>query len=104
MADDEPMRCWGNQETMNLNNLLYKNILAAAYYKECLLALEDYPDLMLEAQQNLRSLEPFLTGTSASTAFCILFRLHSLKPTRLQLEQLLDADNSTPVYAVDISL
>ena len=125
-ADHDPMPQWGNQQTANLNNILYTNVQLSRYYQRLREECADYPELMLEAQQSMRSLEPFIGaavsasagsgsvgtgpggngGAQASTAFCVLLRMHQLRPTRWNLrELLLDAGGeSTAAYARTFAL
>ncbi|KAJ3061700.1 hypothetical protein HDU98_002384, partial [Podochytrium sp. JEL0797] len=65
---------------MNLNAVLYQNIISSPYFKS-LYDKKTYHEVVDEIYNQVTSLEPFLKGTHASTAFCLLFKLWTLKLT-----------------------
>ncbi|XP_076308631.1 pre-mRNA-splicing factor 38B-like isoform X2 [Tachypleus tridentatus] len=100
---------WGNEKTMNLNNLILTNILSSHYFKVNLYQLKTYHEVVDEIYYNVNHLEPWEKGSRktagqtgmcggvrgvgaggiVSTAFCILYKLFTLKLTRKQLNGLL---------------
>ena len=91
---------WGNPETMNLHNVLYLNIKASPYFKTKLPQLRTYHEVIDEIYYKVTSLEPFFKGTNASTAFCLLYKLFTLKLTERQMEGLLDHPDSPHIRAL----
>ncbi|KAJ3265209.1 hypothetical protein HDU77_006064 [Chytriomyces hyalinus] len=85
----------GNAETMNLNAILYQNIIASPYFKG-LYDKKTYHEVLDEVFNN----EPFLKGTHASTAFCLLYKLWTLKLTVKQIEGLVDNADSPHIRAM----
>ncbi|KAJ3329849.1 hypothetical protein HDU76_007013 [Blyttiomyces sp. JEL0837] len=89
----------GNETTMNLNNLLYQNVIASAYFKS-LYEKKTYHEVIDEIYHNVKSLEPFMKGTHASTAFCLLYKLWTLRLTIKQVEGLIDHPDSPHIRAI----
>ncbi|KAJ3414534.1 PRP38 pre-mRNA processing factor 38 domain-containing protein B [Chytridiales sp. JEL 0842] len=89
----------GNETTMNLNNILYQNIISSPYFKS-LYDKKTFHEVVDEIYNNVTSLEPFLKGTVASTAFCLLYKLWTLKLTIKQIENLVDHTDSPHIRAI----
>ncbi|TPX32824.1 hypothetical protein SmJEL517_g04168 [Synchytrium microbalum] len=85
----------GNETTMNMNTLLHANILSSTYFKN----LYDYKTWS-EVMAELKNEEPFLKGTVPSTAFCILYKLWTLKLTVRQLERMVTDPKSPHARAI----
>ncbi|KAI9228422.1 MAG: PRP38 family-domain-containing protein [Piptocephalis tieghemiana] len=85
-----PMEPWGNLETMNLNEVLHVNIIGSPYFNT-LQEIDTFEALVDEMDQK----EPFLKGTTASTAFCLLYRLHQLRPTARHIQTLVTHPDSS---------
>ncbi|KRY17734.1 Pre-mRNA-splicing factor 38B [Trichinella patagoniensis] len=105
---------WGNKETMNLNHLVLENIVSSPYYKNTLLPLKTHFEVIDEIYYNVEHLEPWEKGTRKTTgqtgmcggvrgvgaggvvssAFCLLYKLFTLKLTRKQLTALLNHPDS----------
>ncbi|XP_065917455.1 pre-mRNA-splicing factor 38B-like [Dysidea avara] len=101
---------WGNKETMNINHLILSNIRGSPYFKTDLFKLKTYHEVIDEIYYKVTHLEPWeknsrktagqigmcagVRGVSAggivSTAYCILFKLFTLKLTRKQLTGMLN--------------
>nr|CAG8516310.1 10066_t:CDS:2 [Entrophospora candida] len=85
----------GNEVTMNLNNILYQNIQASPYFKQ-LYELKTYHEVIDEIYNH----EPFLKGTTASTAFCLLYKLWTLRLTVKQVSGLIEHPDSPYIRAL----
>eukprot|EP00123_Amoebidium_parasiticum_P007642 comp18250_c1_seq1/m.19228 comp18250_c1_seq1/g.19228 ORF comp18250_c1_seq1/g.19228 comp18250_c1_seq1/m.19228 type:complete len:226 (-) comp18250_c1_seq1:187-864(-) len=87
---------WGNQTTMNLNEIVYQNILASRYFKEDLFELKTYHEVVDEIYNSVTDLEPFMPGqgTAVSSAFCLLYKLFTMKVTEKQMHGLLNHKDS----------
>ncbi|KAJ3033711.1 PRP38 pre-mRNA processing factor 38 domain-containing protein B, partial [Rhizophlyctis rosea] len=97
MADKQQNRIEtvGNPDTMNLHNILYVNIIASPYFK-ALYEKKTYHEVVDEIYNN----EPFFKGNHASTAFCLLYKLWTLKLTIKQIEGLIDHTDSPYIRAL----
>lgn len=109
------MQLWGNQTTMNMNNLVLENIVQSTYYKNYLIEVTTFQQAMEEIGY-ITHLEPWERGTRKapgtgmcggvrgvssggviSTAFCILYKMFTLRLTRKQLVSMINHTQS--VYA-----
>ncbi|CAF1571778.1 unnamed protein product, partial [Didymodactylos carnosus] len=111
---------WGNRESMNLNPLILTNIQSSQYFKVNLYELKTYHEVIDEIFYQVRHLEPWekgsrktqgLTGMCGgvrgvggggivSTAYCILYKLYTLKLTRKQLIGLITHQDSPYIRAL----
>ncbi|CAJ0586957.1 unnamed protein product, partial [Mesorhabditis spiculigera] len=102
--------CHGNKTSMNLNALVLENVVQSQYNKNVLVEYTTFQQLLDEAFYNVRHLEPWERGTRktqgmtgmcggvrgvgaggvVSTAFCCLYKFHTLRITRRQLLMLID--------------
>ncbi|KAK3713433.1 hypothetical protein QZH41_012468 [Actinostola sp. cb2023] len=100
---------WGNERTMNLNNMVLTNVLQSPYFKNQLYQLKTYHEVVDEIYYKVDHLEPWEKGSRktsgqvgmcggvrgvgaggiVSTAYCILFKLFTLRLTRKQLNGLI---------------
>ncbi|CAJ0954906.1 unnamed protein product, partial [Mesorhabditis belari] len=105
----------GNKETMNLNTLVLENVIQSQYNRNVLVEYVNYQQVCDEAFYNVRHLEPWERGTRktqgmtgmcggvrgvgaggvVSSAFCCLYKFHTLKMTRRQLIALIDNRQSS---------
>lgn len=105
---------------MNLNNLILTNILSSPYFKVNLYKLKTYHEVVDEIYYNVQHLEPWEKGSRktsgqtgmcggvrgvgaggiVSTAFCILYKLFTLKLTRKQLLGLMNHCDSPYIRAL----
>ncbi|MCL4128344.1 UNVERIFIED_CONTAM: hypothetical protein GTU68_024518 [Idotea baltica] len=105
---------WGNEKTMNLNPLILTNIQSSQYFKVNLYQLKTYHEVIDEIYYNVTHLEPWEKGSRktsgqtgmcggvrgvgaggiVSTAFCILYKLYTLKLTRKQVLGLINHTDS----------
>lgn len=54
---------WGNRQTMNLNPLILENIQQSPYFKNTLVQLKTYQEVIDEIYYNVGHLEPWERGT-----------------------------------------
>ncbi|RKP09393.1 PRP38 family-domain-containing protein [Thamnocephalis sphaerospora] len=91
---------WGNPTNMNLNELVYVNIQSSPYFK-ALYEKKTYHEVVDEIYNNVDTLaEPFMKGTTASSAFCLLYKLWTLKLTVRQLTGMLNHTDSPHIRAL----
>ncbi|KAF9353665.1 PRP38 pre-mRNA processing factor 38 domain-containing protein B [Mortierella sp. AD094] len=83
----------GNQRTMNLNSVIFQNIVDSPYLKS-LSEMSSFQEIVTEAQRNVKSMEPFLKGSTPSTAWVIMYKFWTLPLTVRQLENLIDHPHS----------
>ncbi|KAG0254626.1 PRP38 pre-mRNA processing factor 38 domain-containing protein B [Mortierella polycephala] len=83
----------GNQRTMNLNSVVFQNIIDSPYLRT-LADMLTFQEIVVEAQRNVKSMEPFLKGTTPSTAWVIMYKFWTLPLTIRQLENLIDHPHS----------
>ncbi|KAM7535927.1 hypothetical protein Aperf_G00000095346 [Anoplocephala perfoliata] len=114
------LKLWGNQTTMNINPMIHTNIIQSPYFKTNLIELKTYHEVIDEIFYNVKHLEPWernsrrvggqtgmcggVRGVGAggivSTAYCLLFKLFTLKLTRKQLKGLLEHPDSPYIRAL----
>lgn len=105
---------WGNQQTMNINPLILTNVRNSAYYKSTLLDLKTYHEVVDQIYYKVTHLEPWEKGSRktsgqtgmcggvrgvgaggiVSSAFCLLYKLSSLKLTSKQVYGLMNHADS----------
>ncbi|KAF9191129.1 PRP38 pre-mRNA processing factor 38 domain-containing protein B [Haplosporangium sp. Z 767] len=56
--------------------------------------MSTFQEIVVEAQRNVKSMEPFLKGTTPSTAWVIMYKFWTLPLTIRQLENLIDHPHS----------
>jgi len=110
------LQIWGNRQTMNLNPLILENIQQSPYFKNTLMQLKSYQEVIDEIYYNVGHLEPWERGTRkpptmlggsramevrgvgaggvVSTPYCCLYRLFTMKLNRKQLYTLMDHPDS----------
>ncbi|XP_059094706.1 pre-mRNA-splicing factor 38B-like isoform X1 [Tigriopus californicus] len=104
----------GNAATLNINNLILTNIQGSPYFKVSLFALKTYHEVIDEIYYKVDHLEPWERGSRktsgqtgmcggvrgvgaggiVSSAYCLLFKLGTLKLTRKQLNGLINHSDS----------
>ncbi|CAG8520769.1 11170_t:CDS:2 [Paraglomus occultum] len=99
MKQSNKLETYGNEVTMNMNNILYQNIQASPYFKQ-LYEKKTYHEVIDEIYNHVESLEPFLKGTTASTAFCLLYKLWTLRLSVKQVKGLIDHTDSPHIRAL----
>ncbi|KAF9952612.1 PRP38 pre-mRNA processing factor 38 domain-containing protein B [Mortierella alpina] len=83
----------GNERTMNLNSIIFQNILESPYLKT-LSDMVTFQEIVVEAQRNVKSMEPYLKGTTPSTAWVIMYKFWTLPLTVRQIENLIEHPHS----------
>ncbi|EDS42442.1 conserved hypothetical protein [Culex quinquefasciatus] len=111
---------WGNESTMNLNPLILANIQGSSYFKVSLFKLKTYHEVVDEIYYQVKHLEPWERGSRktsgqtgmcggvrgvgaggiVSTAFCLLYKLYTLRLTRKQVNGLLTHTDSPYIRAL----
>ncbi|XP_020604033.1 pre-mRNA-splicing factor 38B-like [Orbicella faveolata] len=111
---------WGNEKTMNLNSMILTNVLSSPYFKNELFQLKTYHEVVDEIYYKVDHLEPWEKGSRktagqvgmcggvrgvgaggiVSTAFCLLYKLFTLKLTRKQLNGLITHVDSPYIRAL----
>ncbi|KAF9166638.1 PRP38 pre-mRNA processing factor 38 domain-containing protein B [Actinomortierella ambigua] len=89
----------GNERTMNLNSVIYQNIVTSPYLKT-LVEMTSYQEVLNEAIRNVRSMEPFLKGTTPSTAWVLMYKFWTLPLTVRQIEAMIDHPTSVYVRGI----
>uniref|UniRef100_A0A1I8ATJ6 Pre-mRNA-splicing factor 38 n=1 Tax=Steinernema glaseri TaxID=37863 RepID=A0A1I8ATJ6_9BILA len=105
---------WGNNSTMNLNPLVLENIIQCTYYKNYLSEATGFQQLSDECYYNVAHLEPWERGTRktqgmtgmcggvrgvgaggvVSTAFCLMYKMFTMRLTRKQLVSMINSTQS----------
>ncbi|XP_066586049.1 pre-mRNA-splicing factor 38B [Prorops nasuta] len=111
---------WGNERTMNLNPLILTNIQSSHYFKVNLYELKTYHEVIDEIYFKVSHLEPWEKGSRktagqtgmcggvrgvgaggiVSTAYCLLYKLFTLRLTRKQLNGLINHPDSPYIRAL----
>uniref|UniRef100_A0A182Q8Z3 Pre-mRNA-splicing factor 38 n=1 Tax=Anopheles farauti TaxID=69004 RepID=A0A182Q8Z3_9DIPT len=111
---------WGNETSMNLNPLILANIQGSSYFKVSLFKLKTYHEVVDEIYYQVKHLEPWERGSRktagqtgmcggvrgvgaggiVSTAFCLLYKLYTLRLTRKQVNGLLSHGDSPYIRAL----
>lgn len=111
---------WGNEKTMNLNPMILTNVLSSPYFKVQLYELKTYHEVVDEIYFKVNHVEPWEkgsrktagqtgmcggvrgvgTGGIVSTAFCLLYKLFTLKLTRKQVMGLITHSDSPYIRAL----
>uniref|UniRef100_A0AC34QUJ7 Pre-mRNA-splicing factor 38 n=1 Tax=Panagrolaimus sp. JU765 TaxID=591449 RepID=A0AC34QUJ7_9BILA len=103
----------GSDTTMNLNHLVLENIIQSTYYKNFLCDITTFQQIIDEVHYNVSHLEPWERGTRKvhgtgmcggvrgvgaggviSTAFCLLYKMFTLRLTRKQLVSMINSTHS----------
>ncbi|XP_066252138.1 pre-mRNA-splicing factor 38B [Euwallacea similis] len=111
---------YGNERSMNLNPLILTNIQSSHYFKVNLYELKTYHEVVDEIYYKVSHLEPWEKGSRrtsgqtgmcggvrgvgaggiVSTAYCLLYKLFTLKLTRKQLNGLITHCDSPYIRAL----
>ncbi|KAI9102017.1 putative RNA binding protein [Phlyctochytrium arcticum] len=84
---------------MNFHNILYQNVISSPYFKS-LYDKKTYHEVIDEIYTEGCYLEPFFKGTHASTPFCLIYKLWTLKLTAKQVQGLVKHPDSPHIRAV----
>lgn len=111
---------WGNQQSMNINNLVVTNILSSPYFKNELFKIKTFHEVIDEIYYKVEHLEPWEkgsrkirgqvgmcggvrgvgTGGIVSSTYCLLFKLFTLKPSKKQVYTLINHTDSPYIRAL----
>ncbi|MCP9256977.1 Ubiquitin carboxyl-terminal hydrolase isozyme L5 [Dirofilaria immitis] len=111
---------WGNTQTMNLNALVLENIIQCTYYKNYLSETTGFQQLTEEIYYSVKHLEPWERGTRktqgmtgmcggvrgvgaggvVSTAFCLLYKLFTIRLSRKQLVSMINNSDSPYIRGI----
>ncbi|GFR41101.1 hypothetical protein Agub_g1746 [Astrephomene gubernaculifera] len=96
------MEIYGSSTTFNLENVLRQNILGSDYYRQTCTTLNNWSDIVDEIYENVDHVEPWMSGNArgASSAFCLLHRLFTLKLSVKEIKDMLDHRDSPYIRAV----
>ncbi|EPB82678.1 hypothetical protein HMPREF1544_10581 [Mucor circinelloides 1006PhL] len=89
------LETWGNETTMNLNAIIYQNILSSPYFRS-LYNKKTFHEIVDEIYNEA----PFVKGTQPSTAYCCLFKMWTLRLTIKQIENMIDHVDSPYIRAI----
>jgi len=92
----------GNTTTYNVENVLRQNIINSDYYNKTCLKLSSWDEVVDEIYENVDHVEPWMSGNARgpSTAFCLLYRLFTMKLNAKQIKDLLNHKDSPYIRAV----
>ncbi|KAH8408801.1 hypothetical protein KR009_000212, partial [Drosophila setifemur] len=111
---------YGNETSMNLNPLILANIQSSSYFKVHLFKLKTYHEVVDEIYYQVKHMEPWERGSRktsgqtgmcggvrgvgaggiVSTAYCLLYKLYTLRLTRKQINGLLNHTDSAYIRAL----
>ncbi|EIE24993.1 PRP38-domain-containing protein [Coccomyxa subellipsoidea C-169] len=96
------MEQYGNTATFNVESVLQKNIVNSEYYRDTCMKLGTWEEVVDEIYYSVQDVEPWMSGNArgASSAFCLLYRLFTLVPSKPQIKNLLDHTDSPYIRAV----
>jgi hypothetical protein len=92
----------GNTTTFNVENVLRQNILSSDYYQKTCEPLTTWDQIVDEIYEHVDHVEPWMSGNARgpSSAFCLMYRLFTLKPNVKQIKDLIDHVDSPYIRAV----
>jgi pre-mRNA-splicing factor 38B len=100
----ETMEIWGNASTYNLNTATIQCIRTGSYWER---ALTDgdltFHNIVDEIYSNVTHLEPYSAQVPhriASTAFCCLYKLFTMRLTKPQLTEMIEHKDSPYIRAI----
>ncbi|GMI09962.1 hypothetical protein TrVE_jg14185 [Triparma verrucosa] len=93
---------FGNEETFNLNSMLYKNITQCSYFLRLCKSVGDFSQAVDEIYYKVTHVLPFTPGSSRdpSSCFCLLVRLLTIRCTKKQIFTLLNHLDSPYIRCV----
>ena len=96
------MEIYGNPTTFNVENVLRQNITACDYYRNDCLRLASWQDVVDEIYGAVDHVEPWLGGNARgpSTAFCLLYRLFTMRMSADEITATLNHADSPYIRAV----
>ncbi|CEG83273.1 hypothetical protein RMATCC62417_17226 [Rhizopus microsporus] len=97
--ENNRLETWGNETTMNMNAIIYQNILSSPYFRS-LYEKKTFHEIVDEIYNEVTVLTPFIKGNQPSTAFCLLFKLWTIRLTIRQIENLVEHGDSPYIRAI----
>jgi pre-mRNA-splicing factor 38B len=96
------MEQYGNLQTYNLESVLKQNIVNSDYYRNDCLKLTSWSEVIDQIFYDVKDVEPWMGGNvrGPSSAFCLLFRLFTLKPTEDEIHNTVTHEDSPFIRAV----
>jgi len=96
------MEIHGSNITYNVENVLRQNILNSDYFRNDCSKLTTWEAVVDEIFYHVDNVEPWLSGNARgpSTAFCLLYRLFTLKLTEEQIRETISHEDSPYIRAV----
>lgn len=111
---------WGNTQNMNINNLIVTNILSSPYFKNELIKLKTFHEVIDEIYYKVDHLEPWERGSRkthgqvgmcggvrgvgaggiVSSGYCLLFKMFTLKLTKKQVNVLINHPDSPYIRGI----
>jgi len=115
-----PVPIWGNAGTMNINPLIVGNIQGSPYFKVQLMDCRTYQEVVDQIYYKVEHLEPWERGTRktsnqtgmcggvrgvgaggvVSSAYCLMYKLSTMKITKKQLQGILNHCDSPYIRGV----
>merc|ERR1712230_73619 len=98
------MNFYGNRTTFNIDVVLLQNIKNSEYYNERIAGQCDFYETLDEIIEAVNHIEPWMSGNArgASTAFCLLYHLLTLKLDSKQIKSLLNNKDSPYIRAIGL--
>ena len=100
----DAMEIWGNASTYNMNTALIQCIRTGEYWNRAMADDEiTVPNMIDEIYMNVHHLEPFTSKNPhlvASTAFCCLYKLLTMRLTPAELTTMITHKDSPYIRAV----
>eukprot|EP00211_Chloroparvula_japonica_P016180 CAMPEP_0119150200 /NCGR_PEP_ID=MMETSP1310-20130426/44434_1 /TAXON_ID=464262 /ORGANISM="Genus nov. species nov., Strain RCC2339" /LENGTH=217 /DNA_ID=CAMNT_0007142355 /DNA_START=65 /DNA_END=714 /DNA_ORIENTATION=+ len=96
-AGSLPIYC--NEETMGLPSKIVTNIKSSHYFRS-LFKFKVYHEVLGEIKREVKHLEPSDMNLLVSTAFCLLYKLFTLRLTEKQMKRMLDCDDNVYVRGI----
>eukprot|EP00898_Chlorokybus_atmophyticus_P001174 jgi/Chlat1/2057/Chrsp17S02528 len=95
------MDIYGNPSTFNVESVLKANILESDYYRDIFARLKTFNEAVDEIYNQVEHVEPWMSGNcrGPSTAFCILYRMFTMRLNEGQIRTLLDHGDSPFIRA-----
>jgi len=112
----------GNDKTMNMNPLILANVTNSPYFKTDLIQMKTIHEIIDEIYYKVDHLEPWERGTRKtagmsqtgmcggvrgvsaggviSSAFCLLFKVHTVRPTKKQIYMMLNHCDSPYIRGI----
>jgi pre-mRNA-splicing factor 38B len=100
------MEQYGNTTTYNLEIVLKQNIVNSDYYRNDCTKLSTWGEVIDQIYFDVKDVEPWMGGNvrGPSSAFCLLYRLFTLKPTEEEIRDTIRHKDLVFIRAVSMGL